>query len=429
MKVCFYMDNSKINKSDFSKIDEGNPGIGGTQFMILSLSYYLKKIYNDLDITIIAPRYFKVKGSIEVIKSESILEAVRIAKGIKSDIFIFKSAENEALYNLIDELQIKSIAWAHNFASINELNQIVKCNYVKRYVCVSKEQYLLLEDHKIINKSTFIYNAINTNIYKQYIEDIEKKENIICYLGALTPDKGFHVLAKSWRKIKRKVPNAKLWVVGSGQLYNSNAKMGKYNIAEEKYEKTFIRYLLDKNNKLDKDIKFFGVLANEEKLSVLSKAKVGVVNPTGRTETFGISAIEFQILGIPVVSKAKNCLVDTIKHKETGYLALSNFGFSRYICRIINSKKNEALSKNSIKFVEKNFSIYSIVEQWNTLFKDIANNNNYRAIGVGNSSNYYYNWKWMIKINKQLKKVNILKNLPSVYEYGKFMRLIIKGIL
>jgi glycosyltransferase involved in cell wall biosynthesis len=65
----------------------------------------------------------------------------------------------------------------------------------------------------------------------------ENKEQIVTYVGALIPTKGFHKLAKVWKNILKKVPTAKLQVIGDGKLYNKNAVLGPHGIAEAKYEK------------------------------------------------------------------------------------------------------------------------------------------------------------------------------------------------
>ncbi|WP_332400851.1 glycosyltransferase [Lactococcus laudensis] len=161
----------------------------------------------------------------------------------------------------------------------------------------------MLIDHNIFNKFFYIYNAINLDNYP--IRDNVQENNIICFVGSITPAKGFHVLAKQWPKIKKKIPDAKLYVIGSGNLYDRNQRLGKFSIAESTYEKTFINYLTDRNGAISSDVKFFGVLDNNLKIEVMNKAKVGVVNPTARGETFCISAIEFEALDIPVVSRKK----------------------------------------------------------------------------------------------------------------------------
>ena len=50
-------------------------------------------------------------------------------------------------------------------------------------------------------------------------------------------------------------------------------------------------------------VHFHGVMG-EEKKELIARTSVGVANPSGRTETFGISAIDFSSRGVPVVTIA-----------------------------------------------------------------------------------------------------------------------------
>src|SRR5699024_4727723 len=109
-------------------------------------------------------------------------------------------------------------------------------------------------------------------------------------------------------------------VVGSGRLYNRNAKLGTYGIADESYEKEFIKFLIDKNGKILPQVHFHGVLGGEEKLDVMARCAVGIVNPTGETETFGISAIEFEAMGIPVVTRDTGGFRNVVETEKTGFL-------------------------------------------------------------------------------------------------------------
>ena len=42
MRVCFYLNTYGLENKDFSNPLMGNPGIGGTEFMFWTISFYLK---------------------------------------------------------------------------------------------------------------------------------------------------------------------------------------------------------------------------------------------------------------------------------------------------------------------------------------------------------------------------------------------------
>ena len=417
MKVYFYFDNSRKNNVDFSNPEKGNPGIGGTEFMIWSISYYLNLYYDDIEVTILAPIIENLPIKINKIKCESIYDAVVIASDMIADILVLRGTkcEDTKVYNLIDELKVKTIMWCHNFETYNYLKLASKTNYIKRNICVSKEQYDRLRDHEIFKKSDYLFNGIDCSLYNS--KDIDKrKENIACYLGAIRPLKGFHKLAEIWHKVQETVPGCKLYVIGSGKLYDDNAKLGKYGIAEESYEKTFIKYLLDDNKKIRDDIEFLGDLAHDKKIEVMSKSKVGILNPIAKDETFCISAIEFEALGIPVVAKKTYGLLNTVKNRETGFLIKNDNELIKSIIKLLTDDDlNKTMGKEGIRYVNSNFDIKRICGEWRSVLYQIKNDE--MLIRKEKTENYMCDLKWIREINRRIKQVKIFREIPAIVEY------------
>ena len=51
-KIAFYIDNSAIADIDMTDSEKGNPGIGGTEYLIYLIATLLSKSDNGLDITL-----------------------------------------------------------------------------------------------------------------------------------------------------------------------------------------------------------------------------------------------------------------------------------------------------------------------------------------------------------------------------------------
>lgn len=202
---------------------------------------------------------------------------------------------------MIETNQIKTILWGHNFYLSDFCNKISGCSYVKANVFVGRQQYDRYVDHKVIKKSTYIYNMYPQPVYEARKEN---SNHAVTYIGSLVPLKGFHVLAQAWKSILTEVPDAELNVIGSGKLYGRNSKLGRYGIADEEYERQFMPGLTEPDGSIMPSVHFWGVLG-VEKNDVIRNTCVGVVNPTGRTETFGISALDFESMSVPVVTIAK----------------------------------------------------------------------------------------------------------------------------
>lgn len=413
MKIGLLFEDFKFSNLDLRYPENGNQGIGGTEFTFLMLMRYLKINYPDMEII----TYHNNKNNIlpEGVISKIIIDDLNLIKQVKEDlidIFIFRSNKNNEWYKKINDNNIRSIVWAHNYVKSSELNVIAKANAIKRLVFVGKQQYDTYIDHDVINKSIYIYNMFNCSV-KEY----NRKKNLsktVTYTGSLVYTKGFHILAKEWKKILKEVPDAKLNIIGSGKLYDRNSKLGKYNVADEKYEDMFMKYLVDENGDILESVNFLGVLG-QEKLDIYNNTMVGIINPSGMDETFGISAVEMEACGIPIVSKKVNGLVDTIKDKETGLLSYSKRRFRKDIIYLLkNEDINNKLGCKAKEFVSKEFDPNFLVIQWKVLFDDILKGN--EAIYIKPNNYFFNNYKWLRIINRNIKKISIFKSLPAIAE-------------
>jgi glycosyltransferase involved in cell wall biosynthesis len=430
IKVAFYLENRNIKEVDCRYPEKGNPGIGGTQYNFVTLSYYLNKYYSDkIMVALIANDINLLPDELKKLQASTIIDAEVLAKKNDIDVFIFRpkfDSEYNNAYSNLDELKLNSITWSHNMLNNNQLNKIENTKCILRHICVSHEQLDRIRDHNIFNKSNFIFNGFSSEMYN-ILQTHEDKNNEVTYIGSLSPVKGFHVIAKQWKEIVREVPDAKLNVIGSGNLYSRNAKLGKYGLAEESYEKQFIPYLLDSNGEILESVKFWGNLGTE-KFDILKRTKVGVVNPTANSENCPGVALEFQASGIPVVSLGKYGLLDTVIHNKTGLLAKSEAGISKSIVRLLNNNSlSEEFGINGADFVNTTFNQRIIVDNWYYVFSDIIN-------GVPNSKLkiqkfWFHNYKLLREFNRICK--NFLphgEKLPSLLFYQESLIPILNRI-
>ena len=224
---------------------------------------------------------------------------------------------------------------------------------------VGKEQLHLTKNHPIYKKSTFIYNAVPTGILKKFpnMTPNFKREHNVCYIGSLHPAKGFQFLAQAWPKVLKEVPDANLFIIGSGKLYGRNAQLGKWGIAKEEFEEEFMPYITQ-NGKIIDSVHFLGILG-DEKYSILEKCKVGVPNPSGVSETFGYTAVEMEMMGCQVTTIKCPGYMDTVFNKKNLYNNTDQL--SKYIIKLLID--NSYNYHNIDKFLDL-FSVRLIVNQW-----------------------------------------------------------------
>ncbi|WP_455629500.1 glycosyltransferase family 4 protein [Parabacteroides sp.] len=411
MNIAIYYDDSGSQRMNLTNPEEGNPGVGGTQFCFLMLMNYLSKrmdkhdklfVYHSNDNGNIYAEFLNVTYvPIEFLMSQ--LEADNI------DIALINSTRLPVLNENIKNSKTKFVVWVHNFLNLNLLKLINQNLNIHRVVFVGKEQYDRYIDDPIIYKSCCIVNMFNADV-TSYFRKLDLNFPIVTYTGAIVKGKGLHALAKEWKYIVSRIPKAQLYIIGGGNLYNPNAKMGKYGIASSEYEEEFMPYLTDEKGEVLNSVHFCGILG-KEKIEIYNKTTLGVINPTARTEICPLSAIEMEACGIPVISRNKNGMPDVIDNGQTGLLFNTEEEFRQSVVELLTDKaKNEHLGNRAKSYIAKKFSPDTLVEVWYDVFKDVYND----KLPIYNApvANYTNNWKYLRVANRLAKK--IIPFLPSI---------------
>jgi cellulose synthase/poly-beta-1,6-N-acetylglucosamine synthase-like glycosyltransferase/glycosyltransferase involved in cell wall biosynthesis len=128
----------------------------------------------------------------------------------------------------------------------------------------------------------------------------EKSQNpLVLYLGRLKAYKSIPVLINAFKKVLDELPSCRLIIAGDGE------------------EKAFLEKLTSKLN-LTPNIEFKGHVTEHEKISLLQQAWV-LVNPS-MMEGWGITTIEANACGTPVIASNVPGLRDSVRNPSTGFL-------------------------------------------------------------------------------------------------------------
>ena len=412
MKIGLYLPNESYRGVDLSRPDHGNPGIGGTEYNFLTLPYYFNYFYKHITFIFYANLIENMPKDFKSVSVDNLIDAAKEAKKDGCEVFIYRPTcdyKDLEFLRELNEIKIKTVAWIHN-TPFKQLNAFAKNNYVKRFVNVSKEQYDMLRDHSIIYKATMIYNGFDPNLFNP--DKPVKKEKKVVYLGSLIPAKGFHILARVWKEILVKVPDAKLEVIGNGKLYNRKSKLGKWGVADEKYESIFREHLSDEDgNKLD-NVLFHGLLG-KEKIPIMQTALVGCPNPSGVTENCPGTAIEFQACGTAVVSGAFWGLLDTVDNNNSGLLGKTDKELIENIVYLLrNEDKAIELGQYGILFVNKRFNHKKISEKWKNLFEELVSDKDAEILPIDQNPDYEFK-QFSEKMRIFKEKYKFLRFFPA----------------
>lgn len=403
-KVAFFVNNPSLPNKDYTSIDRCNPGIAGSEYEFLLVSYLLQNRENGIDPYLLV-NFEGVLPHKNIIKVNNLDDSCKVC--VENEIFEvvvdIKSLDFSVLDHYADKLSI--IVWAHNTVMYSVLDKLANKRYIKKIVNVGREQMELYRDHMATLKSTYVYNIfpIQSKEYYQSRRCDHDNHNVV-YMGSLIKTKGFHVLAKAWKSILLQVPDAQLYVIGSGKLYDRNASLGKYNIASEDYEKEFIPYVTNDNGEIFPSVHFLGILS-DEKYDVMGRCKVGVPNPTGASETFCICGIEMQLMGCNITTIKHPAYLDTVMNKD--YLYEKEEMLTEYVIRRLKSPIDNY--NDLYNFVASNFGVEGNIQRWENLLLNVDMNS------VDHISNHNYQYKVIKDILFKLKRIcPLLRIIPPV---------------
>ena len=398
MKIAFYLPNHGLKNIDCRELEHGNPGIGGTEYLIQATAHYVQKLNaNDIEIVVGAHEVDMLSPDLKAVKVNNIQDLI---SSVNPDYLLFKyepSSYQEAR-QAVDNVKTMLLPWTHNFVPRRELTVLANDDKVERIICVGKEQLNMYRDHRAFLKSSFVFNGMPVEYLKSLkstLPNLGQRPHAVTYIGSIVDYKGFHLLAEAWPKILQQVPDAKLNIIGSGKLYNRNAKLGSYGIAEESYEKQFMKYLVDDNGQILPTVKFWGVLAIE-KNDVLKKTRVGVPNPSGVSETFCITALEMQAMGCLVTTIDYGGFRDTV-YQKTGLLYQSSKDLAKDVVQLLHTQDNDIDA--FYHFMEQQFAFEKVARDWVNLFHSLGKPN--LVLPYENDSHHL--WQTLREWNRILK--------------------------
>lgn len=376
IKVGFYLENAAIADVDLSRPELGNPGCGGTEYLFSSLPHYLGKYgKNRCHPVLFANRTGKLPANVETVEAADAYDAARKAKAAGCALFVYrpKRQSETDILDLFESLDLPAILWVHVTPTMPYVRAIARCPSVRAFVCVEHEQQDQICDSPLREKLTFIVNGFDLDGFRSDLGPVQKDPDLVVYLGALVPQKGFHMLARAWPEIVKARPSARLVVIGSGALYDNRAVLGPWGVAQESYERQeIIPFLSGPDGNPLPSVRFAGRMGLEKK-ALLAAASVGVPNPTGQGENCPGSVLEFSALGTAVVSGARYGMLDTVLHGETGLLGHDVPELVRNVLTLLeNPELAASYGRAGVDFVRERYDYKRVVDEWCDLFARAA---------------------------------------------------------
>lgn len=402
MKVAFYFRNDIYDSSkDLRDLYQGNPGIGGTEYVMLIVAHQLLIRDNDIEVFLYSNKFGLFPSEFDVHSGFSVESAATDAalKGCRRFVLDYRLVNWRSGPFADLSPDVKLIPWCHTFYDDDELHAICSHLCFGRLICVGSEQRDLYRDDWTFDYTDYIFNCVPVNpirIQEVYDLPYKQRKHIVTYVGSLNARKTFHVLAEIWPDVLKRVPDAKLYVIGSASLYDKVESFGDFGIAEKNYEDTFMPYL-SKNGQIIDSVRFLGPMG-KEKNSILQLTKVGVPNPTGKTETFCLSAVEMQAMGCAVTAMRAPGYFDTIYN---GKIVKNKKQLTKAIVELLLSDNTPRSYSDTMNYIQSNFSVPQVVGQWERLLKSDLSERINPIVPISHIS---YRLKWIKVAVRIIKK-------------------------
>ena len=276
------------------------------------------------------------------------------------------------------------VYWIHNFIDRLPVEKAMAAGKIQYGVCISANQLGTWWRSPVFARITNIPNCVDIgSLGRRAGED--SRENKVMFIGATRESKGFHDGLRIFLQFHARHPEYKFYVAGGASLHGSAGPLSANGIFEREYEDRCLKKMLyDRNGILLPEIVLLGRIPRSEVLRHLATTKIALVNPswTSEPETFCISAVEAQGMGVPVVSTFRGGLPEVIQDGKSGILVKrrSDRSMVAAIERITQDERLASeFSAQGRANVAANFGVSRIASEWDAKLHEMTTGKPFRG--------------------------------------------------
>jgi glycosyltransferase involved in cell wall biosynthesis len=204
-----------------------------------------------------------------------------------------------------------------------------------------------------------IGNDIGKDIGGRIGKNFGEHDPVVLFVGNLEPRKQVDVLLRAMHQVRQRLPNARLFIVGSGQ-----------SAGAEDQTQPLLQLRRDLN--LQTAVHFAGRVDDQQLLDYYAAANVFALPSS--SEAQGIVALEAMACALPVVVTAVGGLLGTIHDGQTGFLVPSGLVeplAARLVEVLHGTHRAESMGRAARQSVERDFSWSRTVERTIQVYREV----------------------------------------------------------
>ena len=241
----------------------------------------------------------------------------------------------------------------------------------------------------------FIAIPYGIPVDKFYPEKFTTIEKNVLFSGVISPARNINVILEAYKKAKNN-SDEQAHIIGSSKLWEDskreNKNMNSLGITEDaNYDKILA-------NAADGETFFYGALTNNQVAVEIRKHRGVFIMPT-IYETCGVSIMEAQATGMPVIVSPLMACPERVVNGHTGFIVDINSDKIGKMIRFLfdQPELREKLGENARKEITRLYSWESIANKWNLLFQGKL-----PTIGIGITA--YHNPNLLYQCLERLKR-------------------------
>ncbi len=312
LKVYFPLFSNNLQSKKFSATGS-NPGVGGTDFTSIRSAFLLANAKPEWMIVLVNTVQINIEESSSKVKQEFFENPSDFFESLIDDESFVVIAPALLLkrvnIGVLKKIESHIVCWSRHPFDI-ESSRLASTVGLQSVVCVGNYQFF--SNKNIKSQIHFIQNIFISP--KCDFSRNRKPPNIkqinIVHLGALVPGKGFSKIAKAWRHLKESFPGVKLHVIGSSATYGKNPEFDLIPTSKS-YAQEILKFIPEEDIR-NGEVIFYGNLGTE-KIDIISKCDLAILNPTGWSEAFPASVLECMSCGLPVIASDDYGMSDAMR--------------------------------------------------------------------------------------------------------------------